>query len=143
MIHAKGSRIFNTLLYKLRGFLSKETTLSPFLYFLLFAYFHYPQETPLWLFPYLLFLFAVAVAVTAKFNFLYTLVPWTQSGALIAVPMLAIGLLSSTNKWKMYLLLLAIGDSFFTSTSQHYFLVIFSFLICCEIHRNFIFRTLS
>lgn len=143
MIHSKCSRILNTLIYKLRVFLLKETSLSPFLYFLLFAYFHSPLETPLEQLPCLLFLFAVVVAVIAKFNFLYTLAPWTQSGALIAVPMLGIGLLSCTKKWKMYLFLLAVGDSAFTSTSQHYFLAIFSGLICCEIHRNFIFTTLS
>jgi hypothetical protein len=121
----------------------KETTLSPRLYFLLFAYFHYPFEAPLTQLPFLLFLLAVIVALTAKFNFLFTLAPWAQSGAAVAVPMLGVSLLSCTDKWKMYLFLLAVGDSAFTSTTQQYFLTIFPFLICCEIYRTFIFRTIS
>lgn len=143
MAYTKGSYIFTAIAKHLRGLLLKETSISPPLYFLLFAYFHYPLETPPPHLTSLLFLLALVLALTAKYNFLFTVAPWAQTGVAMAIPMLGISLVSCTEKWKMYLFLLAVGDSAFTSTSQQYFLAIFSLLICYEIHRDLIFRTIS
>lgn len=112
------SFIFNRLRHKFRRFILKESNPPPLLFFLVFTYFHYPFETAPPSFGPLLFMFAVVVALACNFSFLFTMAPFLQVPATAAVPMLAICLLSCNEKWKVYLLIFAIGDAAFSSSAQ-------------------------
>jgi hypothetical protein len=79
---------------RISSFLLNETNPPPLLYFIVFLYFHYPFETPTQSFSSLLFLFALVTLLTCNFNFLFTMAPFLSVSPIVAVPMLAIIILS-------------------------------------------------
>jgi hypothetical protein len=106
-------------------------TPPPILYFLIFAYSHFPLEPISPSFGAFLFAVAAKILILANFNFLFIMAPFFNISPILAIPMFIISLFSCNEKWKVYIFLFAIGDNaFLDSASKNYFIALFSGLIC-------------
>ena len=91
---------------RISSFLVNETSIPPALYFLSFLYFHFPLEANHRDYDLIFLLVAVAAALACNFNFIFTLAPFVRANTLAALPMFFLGLLSCTEKWKIYVFVL-------------------------------------
>jgi hypothetical protein len=129
---------------KYYSFLFHESTPPPLLYFLIFAYFKFRFEPIPASFNVLFFGLAVKILLVSNFNCLFLMAPFLNAHPLMVLPMVAVCLFACNEKWKVYLFILAIGDTSLKDTwSNIYFIAIFSAFICLETYRILIFRTVA
>lgn len=126
------------LLRHYKTFLLKERCPSPLLFFACYAFRHlYQEEDTLWLFHVL----ALFMLILQNFNMLYMLPSfiYVKNDVLSALLLLP-SLLGCNKKWKMYLFLFVIGDSYIASSSfQSQYLAAGSLSLCIAIYSNLMF----
>lgn len=94
MERIKNSYIFKRLKSKYYSFLYEESTPPPSLYFLYFAYFHFPFETISPAFKVLFFTITINLLLATSFNCLFMVAPFFSTHPSIVVPMVVLSLFS-------------------------------------------------
>jgi hypothetical protein len=112
----KNSYFYKRIKAKFHSFLINETTPPPILYFLIFAYSHYPFEPIPASFGLLFFGIATKILIVSNFNILFMMAPFLSTSLIMAVPVFITILLACNEKWKLYLFIFSIGDNIFAET---------------------------
>lgn len=116
-------------------FLGKESNLPSYVYFLAFAYNTSITDNYSHFFTLPFFLFSLLILLSTNHNFLFTLSPIFRPMSILNPIFFFIGLLSCTDKWKLYIYCLSIGDSLLQDpVPKAYFVMAASIFIAGRIY---------
>jgi len=105
------SLILKNFQKKIVFFLANESNLPPYIYFLAFTYNTNYADDSSHFFTLPFFILALLILLSTNHNFLFTLSPFFLRFSLLTPILFFLGLLSCTDKWKLYIYCLSIGDS--------------------------------